>query len=170
MVNELLVTCRLQYHSGLDFHVAFDLNFMQRHTKLAGECPEYDYEHVFMIPPSRVAAAAARIDAAHSRPARPVRKLAVPEDAIDCCEEAHDAADDTRHKTNTSEYDDKGIGAMVCRHDHPLCFVNVDTPGESQKYAIACIDWLFEQLPSDATVAVVYDIGCVIDRTCNKVR
>lgn len=61
------------------------------------------------------------------------------------------------------------MGALVCRHDVPLFFVNIDTPGEQQKYAVALIDHLCSMLPSKALLVVLYDIGCVLDRSMNLV-
>ena len=59
--------------------------------------------------------------------------------------------------------------ALVCRHDIVLFLANVDTAGEQQKYSVALIEHLFSHLPGQATVAVYYDIGCVLDRSLHKV-
>lgn len=59
--------------------------------------------------------------------------------------------------------------ALLCRHDIPLFFANIDTPGEQQKYAVALIEHFFSFLPPNATVAVLYDVGCVVDRSANLV-
>ncbi|EIW76987.1 hypothetical protein CONPUDRAFT_62412 [Coniophora puteana RWD-64-598 SS2] len=40
--------------------------------------------------------------------------------------------------------------------------------GEKQHYAIALIIELFKNLPSDMVVGILYDIGCQLDRSCNK--
>lgn len=66
------------------------------------------------------------------------------------------------HK-GTDYFNDQGLMSIVCRHDVPLFFANIDTPGEEQKYAVALIKHLFSLLPADATVTVLYDIGCVLD-------
>ena len=47
---------------------------------------------------------------------------------------------------------------------------NVDTPGEQQKYGIALVEHLVSLLPPTATLAVFYDIGCVLDRSLHLVR
>jgi hypothetical protein len=59
--------------------------------------------------------------------------------------------------------------ALVCRHDIPLFLANIDTPGEQQKYTVALIEHLFSLLPSHATVASLYDVGCVLDRSLKLV-
>ena len=96
-----------------------------------------------------------------------MRRPKVPDEAIDGCEKSHYAAKD-EHKA-TDYFDDQGIMSLVCRHDIPLFFANVDTPGEEQKYAVALIQHLFSLLPPEVTVVVLYDIGCVLDRSLELV-
>lgn len=62
-----------------------------------------------------------------------------------------------------------GWMSLVCRHDIPLFFANIDTPGEQQKYSIALILWIFAFVPSSANITVLYDIGCVLDRSTQMV-
>ncbi|RXW16674.1 hypothetical protein EST38_g9188 [Candolleomyces aberdarensis] len=45
---------------------------------------------------------------------------------------------------------------------------NVDTPGEQQKYAVALIERLVSLIPRNATMVVLYDVGCVLDRSITK--
>ena len=66
-------------------------------------------------------------------------------------------------------FDDTGLMALICHHDIPLFFANVDTLGEQQKYALVLITHLFSLLPSDVTVVVFYDIGCVLDWTLSLI-
>jgi hypothetical protein len=60
--------------------------------------------------------------------------------------------------------------SLVCRHDIPLFFANIDTPGEQQKYSVALLEHLFSLLPPNATVCGLYDVGCVLDRSLNRVN
>jgi hypothetical protein len=66
-------------------------------------------------------------------------------------------------------FDDTGVMALICRHDIPLFFANIDTPGEQQKYAVALIDHLFTLLPPRATVVALYDVGCILSRSLDQV-
>ena len=66
-------------------------------------------------------------------------------------------------------FDDGGLMEMVCRHDIPLFFSNINTPGEQQKYAVTLIEYLFSLLPLNATVTVLYDVGCVLAQTLRQV-
>ncbi|KZV97326.1 hypothetical protein EXIGLDRAFT_764453 [Exidia glandulosa HHB12029] len=148
---------------GMDFHVAVDANFNQRHNSAAGDCPPPGYEYVYQLSPDRVARMEERLVEEGKRP-RPYR-AEVPEEVIAGCHQSHEAGDPSKHKTAGKQFDDKGMLALVCRHDAPLCFANVADPGEGQKYALAAIEWLFEHIPDTATVVTLYDIGCVTDRT-----
>jgi hypothetical protein len=44
----------------------------------------------------------------------------VPDEAIDLCENAYEAADGKKQKTAMDSFDDTGIMALICRHDIPL--------------------------------------------------
>ncbi|KAG6846960.1 hypothetical protein H0H93_010874 [Arthromyces matolae] len=89
----------------------------------------------------------------------------VPNEAVDECETSHIAGSGSNLKTNTEKFDDGGVMALVCRHDIPLFLANIDTPGKQQKYGIALLMHLFTLIPRSATVAALYDIGCVLDRS-----
>ncbi|KZV78516.1 hypothetical protein EXIGLDRAFT_633855, partial [Exidia glandulosa HHB12029] len=149
---------------GMDFHVAVDANFNQRHNAAAGDCPPAGYQYVYLVTADRVVRMEERLQEAGKRPPRPYQ-AEVPEEVVAGCNASHEAGDPSKHKTAGRQFDDKGLLALVCRHDAPLCFVNVTDPGEGQKYALAALEWLFEQLPDTATVVTLYDIGCVTDRT-----
>ncbi|KAI1788529.1 hypothetical protein LXA43DRAFT_894498 [Ganoderma leucocontextum] len=152
-------------HGG-DIHVAIDATFSQRHNVTAGESPWF-YEPKYFIPKAQVDAMGVRITIARSRPPRTYESQ-VPDSALDECEKSYEAADEKKEKTHGTKFDDTGLMALVCRHDVVLFLANVDTPGEQQKYGIALIDHLFSQLPGQATVAVFYDIGCVLDRSLQR--
>jgi hypothetical protein len=91
-----------------------------------------------------------------------LHKSSVPHEAIDQCENSYEAADGKKQKSSMDSFDDTGVMALICRHDIPLFFANIDTPGEQQKYAVALIDHLFTLLPPRATVVALYDVGCVL--------
>ncbi|KAG2047414.1 hypothetical protein BDR06DRAFT_95185, partial [Suillus hirtellus] len=65
-------------------------------------------------------------------------------------------------------FDDTGIMALICRHDIPLFFANINSPGEQQKYSVALLEHLFSLIPSYATVVALYDVGCVLARSLSK--
>ena len=94
-----------------------------------------------------------------------VYKRKVPDEAIDGCKASHEAANENKKHLTTEVFDDTGLMALVCRHDIPLFFANIDTPGEQQKYAVALVEYLFSLLPPQATAIGLYDVGCVLDRS-----
>jgi hypothetical protein len=63
----------------------------------------------------------------------------VPDEAIDLRENAYEAADGKKQKAAMDSFDDTGIMALICRHDIPLFFASIDSPGEQQKYSVALI-------------------------------
>lgn len=109
-----------------------------------------------------------RINKARKAKAKPL-KTKVPNEAIDACKESYHAAKGDQQNAATRRCDVNGLMALVCRHDIPIFFADIDTPGEQQKYAVALIERLFSLLPPSATVVVLYDIGCVLDRSLQTV-
>ncbi|KAG2125734.1 hypothetical protein DEU56DRAFT_873029 [Suillus clintonianus] len=151
---------------GGDIHVATDGNFHHRHRRSAGDCPRF-YEPTYFLSKQFVDAVGRRIDAQRKRPPK-LHKSVVPDEAIDQCENAYEAADGKKQKTAMDSFDDTGIMALICRHDIPLFFANIDSPGEQQKYSVALIEHLFTLLPPQATVVTLYDVGCVLARSLSK--
>ena len=97
------------------------------------------------------------------------QKALVPNEAIDSCKSSYEAADGKKQKASMDSFDDTGVMALICRHDIPLFFANIDSPGEQQKYAVALLTHLFTLLPLQATVVGLYDVGCVLDRSISLV-
>ncbi|KAI6004794.1 hypothetical protein EDD15DRAFT_2359638 [Pisolithus albus] len=78
------------------------------------------------------------------------------------------AVDGKKKKAAMDSFDDTGLMALICCHDIPLFFANIDMPGEQQKYTIALIEHLFSLLPPQANVVILYDIGCVLSRSLEQ--
>ncbi|KAG6810053.1 hypothetical protein H0H92_013548 [Tricholoma furcatifolium] len=149
---------------GGDIHVCIDGNFNHRHLRSAGDSPHF-YDPSYILPKSFVDKVGLEMDNLRTiqkpRPRNPV----VPDEAIDECESSHVAGKGSNVKTNMTTYDDGGLMALVCRHDIPIVLANIDTPEEQQKYAVSMLQWLFSLLPSNATVVLLYDVGCVLNRS-----
>ena len=152
---------------GGDIHVATDGNFHHRHQRSAGSCPPF-YDPAYFIPKAQVDEVGWQIQRARKWPPRH-RHAEVPDEAIDQCESSYEAADGNKQKAVMDCFDDTGIMALICHHDIPLFFANIDSPGEQQKYSVAFLEHLFSYLPSMATVVVLYDVGCVLARSLEKV-
>ncbi|KAG2156682.1 uncharacterized protein EDB93DRAFT_1238950 [Suillus bovinus] len=137
---------------GGDIHVATDGNFHHRHRRSAGDCPRF-YEPLYFLPKTQV---------------DDIRTSVVPDEAIDQCEHSYEATDGKKQKAAMESFDDSGIMAIICRHDIPLFFANIDSPGEQQKYAVSLIEHLFSLLPQEATIVMLYDVGCVLSRSLSQ--
>ena len=153
---------------GADIHVATDGNFHHRHRRSAGDCPPF-YNPVYVLPKAKVDAVGERITKVRKRQQKP-RKVLIPDEAIDQCETSYEAADGKKQKASMEGFDNTGLMCLICRHDIPLFFANIDTPGEQQKYCVALVEHLFDLLPPSATVCLFYDVGCVIHRSLEQVR
>lgn len=124
---------------------------------------------MYILPKAQVDAVGRRLEEA--RTAKPkVYQQKVPPEALDECEDSHEATNGSKDQQKSDQFDDVGLMTLVCRHDIPLFFANIDTPGEQQKYSVALIEHLYTLLPPQATVAALYDVGCVLDRSAQQVR
>ncbi|KAJ7593150.1 hypothetical protein C8J56DRAFT_780606, partial [Mycena floridula] len=154
------------FQEGGDIHVALDGNFHHRRNKGAGDNGQF-HDAEYILSKEYVDAIGERLDKAHNRPPREYQ-CPVPDEAVDACRDAHHAAKGDHKYGNKSPFDDKGLMALVCRHDIPLFLANIDSPGEQQKYGVALLELFFHLIPPSATVAAFYDIGCVLSRSVAK--
>ncbi|KIM67523.1 hypothetical protein SCLCIDRAFT_21054 [Scleroderma citrinum Foug A] len=148
---------------GGDIHIAMDGNFHHRHCQSAGTSPPF-YDPVYFLSKHQVDVIGTHIEKQQKTPPK-ARKGLVPDEAIDSCKSSYEAADGKKKKASMDNFDDMGLMALICRHDIPLFFANIDSPGEQQKYAVALLAHLFMLLPLQATVVGLYDVGCVLDRS-----
>ncbi|KAJ8094200.1 hypothetical protein PM082_023409 [Marasmius tenuissimus] len=153
------------FDRGGDVHVALDGNFHHRHLKSGGDGVEF-YESYRFLSKEYVDSVGARIEEARKKPPKP-RVPVVSDEVIDADREAYKAAKGDSEQTSSKRFDENGMMALVCRHDIPLLAASIDTPGEQQKYAVALLEDFFQQIPTQASVAVLYDVGCVLDRSLN---
>ncbi|KAI6140865.1 hypothetical protein BKA82DRAFT_4019082 [Pisolithus tinctorius] len=94
--------------------------------------------------------------------------MRVPISVLDGCGDSFHAADEKCEKASTCFFADTGLMALLCHHDHVLWLVNMTSAGEKQHYALVLLKHLFEHLPTTATVGLLYDIGCQLERSCCK--
>lgn len=94
--------------------------------------------------------------------------MQVPASVLNDCSDSFVAADEKRQKASTQFFADTGVMALLCRHDRVLWTVNMTSAGEKQHYVLALVQRLFEHLPIDASVGILYDIGCQLHRSCEK--
>ncbi|KAI5989944.1 hypothetical protein EDD15DRAFT_2388922 [Pisolithus albus] len=94
--------------------------------------------------------------------------MRVPVSVLDGCGDSFHAADEKHQKASTHFFADTGLMALLCHHDHVLWLVNMTSAGEKQHYALVLVKNLFEHLPSNMTVGLLYDIGCQLEHSCHK--
>ena len=94
--------------------------------------------------------------------------MRVPSSVLNDCNDSFVAADDKRQKASTQFFSETGIMAMLCRHDRVLWTVSMTSAGEKQHYALLLVKRLFEHIPENMTVGLLYDIGCQLHRSCLK--
>ena len=146
---------------GRDIHVATDGNFHHRHRRSASDSPSF-YDPGYFLPKHEVNSMGTHIMRQRKKLHKSC-KLLVPDKAIDSCEASNEAADRKKQKASMDSFDDTGLMALICRHDIPLFFANINSPGEQQKYVLTLLSHLFSLLPSQAMVVTLYDVGCVTE-------
>ncbi|KAJ7592392.1 hypothetical protein C8J56DRAFT_1044865 [Mycena floridula] len=148
---------------GGDIHVAIDGNFHHKHVHGAGANNEF-YQNRRFLSKEYIDAVGERLAQAKKRPAKAYTSP-ISEATINGCRESHhaakgdDAGDGAEGNGKGIEFDDKGIMALVCRHDIPILLANIDTPGEQQKYAVALIEAFCQMIPREVTSTFCYDVA-----------
>ncbi|KAH0580597.1 hypothetical protein H2248_002089 [Termitomyces sp. 'cryptogamus'] len=123
------------------------------------------YKPIYILPKEYIDNVGAQIESLRKTCKPHPRQPIVPNEAVNECESSHIAGKGSNVKTNMERYDDSGLMALVCCHTIPIFLANIDTPGEQQKYAVTLIEYLFGKLPPCATVALLYDVACVLDHS-----
>ncbi|KAI5989201.1 hypothetical protein F5J12DRAFT_728006 [Pisolithus orientalis] len=149
-----------------DIHITLDGNFHHHHQHSAGSCPAF-YDPAYFIPKVQVNNVGCQIKRVCKWPLRQ-QCVEVPDEAIDQCEVSYEAADGNKQKATMDCFNNTGIMVLICHHNIPLFFANIDTPGEQQKYSVTLLKHLFSHLPVAATVIALYDIGCVLTHSLDK--
>ncbi|KAK1225825.1 hypothetical protein PQX77_011236 [Marasmius sp. AFHP31] len=150
---------------GGDIHVALDGNLHHRHLKSGGDGVPF-HSSTRYLSKEFVDGIGERIAAARQAPPK-ARSMPLSDDVVDSDRDAYKAARSDGQKRSNEIFDENGVMALVCRHDIPLFVASIDTPSERQTHAVALLQALFDMLAPGATVAGLYDIACVLDRSLN---
>ncbi|KIJ39625.1 hypothetical protein M422DRAFT_257455 [Sphaerobolus stellatus SS14] len=143
--------------------MAIDANFSQKCQKGKYEDINFSHPHSHFIPECEVEKVKEYVEVKRNRPAsNKVTRL--PEEVLQECGDCFVAADEAQVKASTAVYIDTGLVALVCRHDRLLWIINMTTAGERHHYAYCLLKQLFEHLPNDWNVGMLYDIACQIER------
>ncbi|KAJ7113865.1 hypothetical protein C8R44DRAFT_740749 [Mycena epipterygia] len=95
-------------------------------------------------------------------------ELPLPRSVLDGCEVSFKAADEKREKASTEFFEDTAIMALLCRHDRVLWLVNMHSAGERQFNVFVLVELLYQHLPPDIIVGLLYDVACALARSCRK--
>lgn len=160
-------------HRNPDVIVCLDGNMQHKRWSNVGDDPEMlleDQTH-FFLSDEEIRDARQHVEAKRSsKTSQTGRKFSsVPSGALDECRDSHHAAQERADEEDNGKFASKGIMAMVCRHDIPLFLCDIQSPGERQYFAIALLRRLASKLPPSATIGVLYDIGCHLDRSIGLV-
>ncbi|KZO89545.1 hypothetical protein CALVIDRAFT_464841, partial [Calocera viscosa TUFC12733] len=154
--------------SGPDVLVALDGNRQLKRLRRGGGSPSM-FEPDLFLPKSKISEARTIMEDAKAKTAgrRTERRSKIPRESLDRCRRAFKVADENANLVDDQLFDITGVVILVCRHDVPLFVCDITTPGERQEYAFALIWALLAELPSRATIGVLYDIGCQVDHSCD---
>ncbi|KAJ7891128.1 hypothetical protein B0H13DRAFT_2234846 [Mycena leptocephala] len=171
---------------SVDVMVSIDACFTQKKKKSPRDPLKYHPDTHF-VPEDLAAKTEAYVDSVHNaseknetrrkRQAQDVEEeedgydhenLLLPRSILDRCEASFKAADEKREKASTEFFEDTGLMALLCRHDRVLWIVNMHSAGEKQFGVILLIERLFEHLPRKVCIGILYDIGCLLERSCLK--
>lgn len=95
-------------------------------------------------------------------------ELLLPRSVLDSCEASFKAADEKREKASMEFFEDTAIMGLLCRHDRVLWLVNMHSAGEKQFNVVVLMETLFQHLPPDIVVGLLYDVACAFERSCRK--
>ena len=150
--------------------VCIDANFAQRRRHSRHPDPEDPHPDSHFLTVKEVDTMRQVVERARPSEARAgTGTAALPDDTLDDCEKAFIAAQSHIAKTNNVIFADTALMALLCRHDRPLFLVNMTSAGERQYYALALIKALYQHLPDDWVVGLLYDVACQLERSMRKV-
>ncbi|KAJ7704889.1 hypothetical protein B0H17DRAFT_1156918 [Mycena rosella] len=158
-----------------DINVCIDACFTQKKRKSPCD-PPCTHPQTHFVPEDTAVRTEAYVDDVWQvEEKRPKRRKAM-EDTLDA-EDGYEhpqlllprsAADEKREKASTKFFEETAIMGLLCRHDRVLWLVNMHSAGEKKFYVIALMETLFQHLPRNITVGLLYDVACSFERTCRK--
>ncbi|KZP06311.1 hypothetical protein FIBSPDRAFT_914718 [Athelia psychrophila] len=164
-----------------DYIACVDACFTQKRTKShSARDPNYrdqprSHHDSRFITEEEIKAMEREVDSIRTRRPRKAKKadendsiepgMSLPTSVLDECGNSFVAADEKREKASTQFFVDTGLMSLLCRHDRCLFAVNMTHNGERQHYVLALLKKLFEHLPHNATLGLLYDIACQLKRS-----
>src|SRR5260370_39230750 len=94
----------------------------------------------------------------------------LPGDTLDDCKKVFVAVQSHIAKANNAIFADTALMALLCHHDCPLLLVNMTSAGKCQYYALVLIKAIYQHLPGDWTVGILYDVACQLECSQQQVQ
>lgn len=160
MLTSIYISCQII--------VCVDANFAQRRRHSRHPDPVDPHPDSHFLTKDEVETMKRIVERARPSEARP-GAMALPDETLDDCEKTFIAAQSHIAKTNNAIFADTALMALLCRHDRPLFLVNMTSAGERQYYALALLKALYQHLPDDWVVGLLYDVACQLERSMRKV-
>lgn len=162
---------------GIHSLLCIDGNFEHRRCKSAGPNDQALIEYLSYFVPENVVSEmrdnVAKLrrtwGTAHEDKDLVLPGLHLPNYVFESCGSCFTAADETKKKAESLLYANTGLMALTCHHNCVISMVNLHDAGEKQYNALALIRALFDELPSDWNLGLLYNIGCQLDKSIMKV-
>ncbi|KZT55463.1 hypothetical protein CALCODRAFT_437199 [Calocera cornea HHB12733] len=153
-----------------DVIIQLDGNFHHRRNTNGGKGPVF-YQPQLFLDDDFVTSVGKQMEdqRAHHHDGHTRPHFALPDEVVAACKESFKVAQEKDTHGIPGFHDEKGLVVGSCVHDSPLVVCNITTPGERQMYAVAIIQQIMAELPPAATLGLLYDVGCVLDHSCNLV-
>ena len=155
-------------HISSQVIVCVDANFAQRRRHSRHPDPVDPHPDTHFIAAHEVETMKRIVERARPSEAR-TGIMPLLDETLDDCEKTFIAAQSHIAKTNDAIFADTALMALLCRHDRPLFLVNMTSAGERQYYALVLIKALYQHLPDNWVVGLIYDVACQLERSMRKV-
>ncbi|KAJ7622490.1 hypothetical protein FB45DRAFT_1032157 [Roridomyces roridus] len=170
--------------AACDIHVCADAGFTQKRRRGGPRDPPRTHPNTVFVPEHTTDEMGAHVEDVRpvrgqtKKRARPSEEedhyehqdLRVPRTVLDDCRDSFIAADKKREKASTKFFEDTGVMGLLCRHDRVLWLVNMRSSSEKQYFVLVLLETLFQHLPLNIHIGILYDIACQLHRSCVKYK
>ncbi|KAJ7612604.1 hypothetical protein FB45DRAFT_981861 [Roridomyces roridus] len=170
--------------AACDIHVCADACFTQKRRRGGPRDPPRTHPNTVFVPEHTTDEMGAHVEDVRpvrgqtKKRARPSEEedhyehqdLRVPRTVLDDCRDSFIAADEKREKASTKFFEDTGVMGLLCRHDRVLWLVNMRSSSEKQYFVLVLLETLFQHLPLNIRIGILYDIACQLHRSCVKYK
>ncbi|KIJ69558.1 hypothetical protein HYDPIDRAFT_79557 [Hydnomerulius pinastri MD-312] len=88
--------------------------------------------------------------------------------ALDGCNDLFLVVDEKCQNASMQFISNTGVMALLCHHDHIIHLANMTCASEKQHHALVLLKALFDHLPSNFHVGLLYSISRQLECICRK--